>query len=614
MSATSPTTTPDHVDVPVVVCGAGATGATLALLLARRGISSVVLDRRTTPLTHPAAHVINARTFEIWRDIDPGLADEVFALAPPIEDVNLIRWQSSFAASPIGHIDLASRPEQLDRVRSHSDYLVSHVGQHLLMPVLWSWLDREPLVEVRYGTSVAGISERDDSVVVHTSGAGGDGATLQARFAIGADGANSAVRDMVGVEMHGPTLAKMGSAFFRCDTLYPASERPLLTWIYQPNFAGVLIAHADHHYVLMGTYLHPAQRMSREPGPYWRDTLPAVLGADHAYDVVSTGKWEMTTQTADTFRRGRVLLAGDAAHRFPHTGGYGLNSGVQDAHNLAWKLEAVLSGVAKPTLLDTYEVERRPVVDLFARHSVANHFKLDDVTRHVGATNRMLQRATSAMSRPPFAWLPGSRAAALADRVVGLGLGRTQVIAGTGRRAVRARDKMASDIPGQLAHFVSTGLEFGYRYGGPLIDGRAVSAHDDGLDDVVEYRPRTDPVGRLPHSILSATGESALRSVGRDPNALTLVTFDADAWQAAVDKHRDDLSPLRVDVLDLGPAADAAPGTVDLYQVGERGALLVRADGHIVWRSTAGADDAADDAVATVRRLWGRYFPLDRAR
>lgn len=339
--------------MPVVIVGAGSTGATAALLLARRGIPSIVLDRRRSELTHPAAHVIHGRSLEIWREASPALAEQIADMAPPIESVNLIRWCSRLDAIPLGEIDLASRPEQLARVRSHSDFLISHIGQHQLMPILWSALDREPLIDFRRGTSVGSVRHQAGSATVVTS----RGESITAEFVIGADGANSAIRESAGIEMQGPVLAKMGSAFFRSPDLYPAEARPLLSWIYQPRFAGVLIAHADDHYVLMNTYLHADQAVSSDQQTYWATTLPEVLGSDVDVDIVSTGTWTMTSQTADVFRSGRLILAGDAAHRFPHTGGYGLNSGVQDAHNIAWKIDAVLRGLAGDDLLDTYEVE-----------------------------------------------------------------------------------------------------------------------------------------------------------------------------------------------------------------------------------------------------------------
>ncbi|GAB2928922.1 FAD-dependent monooxygenase [Rhodococcus aerolatus] len=592
---------------PVAIVGAGSTGATLALLLARRGVRSVLLDRREEPLTHPAAHVLHGRSLEIWREADPALAQQVAALAPPVETVNLIRWCSDLQGRPLGEIDLASRPEQLARVRDHSDFLVSHVGQHQLMPVLWAALQREPLVELRRATRVTSVEQdhRSASVVL------GSGETVRARVVVGADGAGSAVRESAGIAMRGPVLAQMGSAFFRAPGLYPAYARPLLSWIYQPGFAGVMIAHADEHYVLMTTYLHPEQDVAGARERYWARALPAVLGPDQEVELVSTGTWTMTAQCAEVFRRGRLLLAGDAAHRFPHTGGYGLNSGVQDAHNLAWKLDAVLGGQAGQRLLDTYETERRPVVELFARHSVANHFRLDDVTRHFGVTNRMLQRATGAASRFPVTALPGSVAAPLADKVVRAGLARSRVLGSTGRRGRRVRDRVAGEVPGQLAHFVSTGLEYGYRYGGPLVLGEPGDPHRASEPDVVEYHPTTTPGGRLPHSVVATPNgpRSTLQLVDPRPLALTVLTFDPSGWSAALGAPV--TAPLLTTVVDLGTATDRA-AAVERYEVGTVGAVVVRADGHVVWRTRDGATTAAPQLVDQMLAAWAPYAPAAR--
>ncbi|MCZ4549853.1 FAD-dependent monooxygenase [Gordonia rubripertincta] len=597
--------------VPVLIAGAGSTGATSALLLARRGIPTIIVDRRSDEITHPAAHVIHGRTLEIWREADPALAERIAALAPPIESVNLIRWCSTLSNVPLGEIDLASRPEQLARVRSHSDFLISHIGQHQLMPELWSALDREPLIDFRRSTRVEGVDHHSDTVTARMS----TGEKVTASYLVGADGANSELRESAQIAMRGPVLARMGSAFFRAPGLYPADARPLLSWIYQPNFAGVMIAHAHDHYVLMNTYLHPDQEVATSREAYWARKLPEVLGGNLDFEIVSTGTWMMTSQTAETFRRGRLILAGDAAHRFPHTGGYGLNSGVQDAHNIAWKLDAILGGQATDHLLDTYEVERRPVIDLFARHSVANHFHLDSATKHFGVTNKMLQRATTAMSRPPLTLLPGRVAARLAEQITRAGLARTRVLESTSRRAQRVRDLVAGNIPGQLPHFVSTGLEYGYRYASPLIATEPGEREPAiGSDDVVEYRPNTKPGGRLPHTVIDTTDgpRSTLELVDTTPTAFTVFTFDPSGWERILESGVGLLSPLTARVVDLGKAT--TPQTaIDLYEVGTLGALLVRADGHIVWRTHTPAKAAGPELLDTIRRSWLPYFPHDPA-
>lgn len=593
--------TPLH--TPVVICGAGAAGSTLALLLASRGIASTILDRRHDPLSHPAAHVINARSLEIWREIDTELAAQIAALSPPISDINLIRWCSSVGATPLGEIDLLSEPEQLDRVRSHSDYLISHVGQHLLMPLLWTRLDAEPLISFHRDVTVTDVVPDRSGATVHTHSG-----TAAAPFVVAADGANSVVRDLLGITMQGPVLARMASAFFRSPDLHPR-ERPLLTWIYQPDFAGVLIAHADDHYILMGTYVHPGQPIASDAERYWRTALPRVLGADKTYEMKSTGTWTMTSQTASSFRSGPVLLVGDAAHRLPHTGGYGLNSGVQDAHNLAWKLGAVLNCRADDTLLDTYEIERRPVVELFAEHSVRNHFTLDAVTKHFGATNRALQTVTTLMGKPPLTWMPDALAARASDQLIRAGLARTAVLGRDSARARRVRDRAAQAIPDQVPHFVSTGLEFGYRYAGPLIAGDETPRGATVPGDVVEYVPTVVAGGRLPHVAVDVGDErrSILELVDRSPVLLTVMTTDPDAWRERLDP--DLINPLEADIVDVRAACVAPDSAEQLYGLTRGGAVVVRCDGHIVWHTADPAEQSAEDLLEFLAQGWARLIP-----
>src|SRR6185503_9808236 len=244
-------------------------------------------------------------------------------------------------------------------------------------------------------------------VTVHASGPQATDTDIASRYVIGADGANSRVRDTLGIQMRGPVLANMGSVFFHAD-LFGETSRPLLTWIYSPSFCGVLIAHANNDYVLMSPYLSKRQDIAANSRSYWARVLPQVIGEGVAFNIHSTGTWTMTSQTAENFALDNVILAGDAAHRFPHTGGFGLNSGVQDAHNLAWKLAAVLEGRAPASLVDTYDIERRAVVERFAEQSVSNHFKLDEATAGMGPGNRDLSRVTTAFDHRVMQMVPAA--------------------------------------------------------------------------------------------------------------------------------------------------------------------------------------------------------------
>ncbi|WP_052070363.1 FAD-dependent monooxygenase [Rhodococcoides fascians] len=588
---------------PIVIIGAGPAGTTAALLLARRGIRTVLLERRTSPLFHPAAHVINARTLEIWNEYSTELAESIAAMSPPHEQVNLISWYGGLADGAIGSIDLLSDPERKAVVESQSPYMVSHIGQHILMPALWAAVDGEPLIEFRRGVTVESVESNSSDARVAFRTVTGDVSEVRAPYVLACDGANSATRDAAGISLTGPVLANMGSAFFTSTTLFPDDARPLLSWIYTPDLCGVLISHADHRYILMTAYLHPEQEIARDGRRFWDKTLPKVLGTND-FELESTGTWVMTSQTADSFRRDRLLLLGDAAHRFPHTGGFGLNSGVQDAHNLAWKLDAVLSGAAAPALLDTYDTERRPVVEKFAEQSVANHFRMDDIGKRVGITNAMLAKATQAMGRVPLNKIPGRLIAPVAAAATRQQMRRSRSLRPDVTGSAQLRAEIAAAIPLQVEHFVSTGLQFGYLYDSALI---AQDASAKPVEDVVDYVPTTYPGARMPHALLCVDGRLVSPHEVLDPNMLSLFTFAGSDWAPVLKE----LGGIRPGIALVG--VDAPVGVdrnelISLYEVGEAGAILVRPDGHVAWRTAESAASSGAKLADFFQRQWGNYF------
>ena len=186
-----------------------------------------------------------------------------------------------------------------------------------------------------------------------------------------------------------------------------------------------------------------------------RQLVRSAVGTDLDVEIASIAPWRMSSQVATTYRSGRTMLAGDAAHRFPPTGGIGMNTGIADVHNLCWKLADVLAGRSDDQLLDTYDVERRPVATTNAEQSLSNHLKMVEV-----------------------------------EDAVAVGSG------------------VAEAIARQEEHFDMTGLDIGFRYNSAaVIDDGIATAHDSGFNPVTDVIATTAPGHRLSHAAVIVDGE-----------------------------------------------------------------------------------------------------------
>ncbi|WP_206504582.1 monooxygenase [Streptomyces chrestomyceticus] len=325
-------------NVDVAVVGAGPTGLLLACELALAGVRTRVFERRAEPQRDSRALSLHPRSVEV---IDQrGLLDRFLPLGRPVPG-----WH--FAQLPT-HLDFSA----LDSRHGYTLFIAQARTEALLAERA-----RELGVEVERGYEVAGLGQDADGAEVEVRGRDGNVATIRARYVVGCDGGRSVVRQSAGIAFPGTdeTFTGVLGDFAVTDPAALDAARA----------RGVLVAPMEDGVVRL-VYLDPERIRvpSGEPVTLeeFRASLTRLCGSDCG---VAEPRWLSrfgnATRLAESYRAGRVLLAGDAAHIHFPAAGQGLNTGLQDAMNLGWKLAAVVNGWAPPGLLDSYDAERRPV-------------------------------------------------------------------------------------------------------------------------------------------------------------------------------------------------------------------------------------------------------------
>jgi 2-polyprenyl-6-methoxyphenol hydroxylase-like FAD-dependent oxidoreductase len=400
-------------DTDVLICGAGAAGLTLALDLARRNIPFRLVERQDTPFHGSRGKGIQPRTLEVFEDL--GIVDRAVALGGPYPPQRIHAADGSHADVPIAAEQAATPAEP-------------YATPLMLPQSLTEQVMRERLLElgrrVECGLALTGLEQDSDGVTVTLAGRGGE-SRLRARYVVGTDGGRSTVRHLLGIGFPGKTL---GVRALVADVALTGLARD--AW---HRFNGDDMARRLEVCPLAGTDLFQVQAPVPPEGDVdlSAQALDALVrdrtGRDdvHVASVSWASAYTMNARLADRYRVGRVFLAGDAAHTHPPTGGQGLNTSVQDAYNLGWKLAAVLAG-APDDLLDTYEAERRPVAAAMLQLSTV----LLDAARRGGEMRRGRETRQLDLAYPdsPLAFAQparahGVRAGARAPDAVVLGAG-----------------------------------------------------------------------------------------------------------------------------------------------------------------------------------------------
>jgi 2,4-dichlorophenol 6-monooxygenase len=379
---------------------------------------------------------------------------------------------------------------------------------------------------------------------------------------VAADGAASTIRRLLDVDMLGdPDLGSVVNVHFDAD-LSNGEVPPLISLSQDPDVPASFVSmDGALRYCMHVRYDRSVESIDDYDHDRCVSLVRRAAGVDNSVDIDVHGArpWTMTALVAENMRVGRVFLAGDAAHAFPPTGGFGMNSGIQDAHNLAWKLALVETGHAPLDLLDSYEAERQPIAFFNTAQSLRN------AKRTSPQADLIESRASSAVRS----------VAALADN---------------------AEDQHRLEV---LEHFAAIGQDLGFAYdASPIVidDGQArPDIH------VSTYIPNASPGSRAPHVQLSSpAGGSLLDSL--DGSFVVLTTPAGSAWSDAVSTLEASQSPaIRVRSLVVGDhvAIEQPEVFLDVYGIEPDGCVVVRPDGHIAFRSRCGNDEP----VLTLRHV-----------
>jgi 2-polyprenyl-6-methoxyphenol hydroxylase-like FAD-dependent oxidoreductase len=479
----------------VVIVGAGAAGLTTAISLARLGVEVLVLESRPGGSSLPRATVLSMRSMEIMRCW--GLEESVRAGADEVE-MTMLELPTAARAAEGTRIDVGLPTAAQSAVLSPTSPVC--VAQDHLEAVLLEHLSSYATARVERGTTVLDVAPSVAGATITVRDATGHTRSLVADHVVGADGARSAVRSALGIEMVGEDGLMAG---FRIEFRAPVwdvvgEHRHLLYATTEPGAEGVLLPAGQGDRWLFGTQTGGAIEPMADPThDELVDVVRRAVGVPGLeVRIERTGRFSSGAQMAERFSRGDVLLVGDAAHRVTPRGGTGLNIAIADGFHLGWKLGWVLRGWAPAALLSTYELERRPAV----AHNVER--SSDPLGSRRGAGTEL---DVDLGGRIRHVWVDGDSTLDL------LGEGLTLFVAGGGQAGP---DVVAGEAGPPLSVVTLEPLaarSFGLGPRGALL------VRPDGVP-VAGWWAASDPRTQLAHAIRSLLGDEP-RAVRVDPES-----------------------------------------------------------------------------------------------
>jgi putative polyketide hydroxylase len=535
-------------EVPVLIVGGGPVGLTASLLLSRLGIRSLLVERHPGTAIHPKARGINARTMEVFRQ--QGVETAVRRAGLPPERTGLIVWAKSLAGEEIERRVPWGRSEKSADV---SPVRACLCAQDYLEPVLRRAAEDQAPGELRFNTELKRFSQDAAGVTATVRDvATGAEEKVTAQYMIAADGAQSPVRAALGVGMVGKKdVYDSVNILIEADLRPWTNDRPAaLYFIENDRLRGTFLTinAADRWGFLVNSL--KAQGYTAADFTPERSTALVRLAAgvpDLPVKVLGVAPWVASAHVAEQYRHGRIFLAGDAAHEMPPTGGFGMNTGVQDVHNLCWKLALVLQGRAGDPLLQTYHDERQPLARTITEQSLANAVSM----------GRLQKTRETAGARPEY--------------------------------------------------LNEQGMIFGASYTSAAIvpDG---SPPPTVANPITDYVASGRPGGRAPHAWLQDKDGTRVSTIDLVGKGFTLLAGARAAdWAEAAKTQQAangvEVTPVTVGNGGLQPADERWR---EVYGIDDGGAVLVRPDGYVAWRSASSVADPARTLAAAMSTIQGR--------
>jgi 2-polyprenyl-6-methoxyphenol hydroxylase-like FAD-dependent oxidoreductase len=534
--------------IPVAIVGGGPIGLMLALFLDFYGVRSTLFNTEETTRWHPKGSTEGSRTMEHFRRL--GLAEQIRKLGLPADHPTDVAYFTRFAGVELARFRMPSASEAMRMVAEapKTDQVPEPIHRANQMHVerfLFDYAKTRPNIVMRFGWQVENFKQDSEGVqltAVHSRGT----QEWRAQYLVGCDGGRSLVRRTLGIKFRGEAGleqryfgGRMFSTYIRAPALYRnflGHRRAWQYWVVNPDIRSSLIAVNGRDEFLFRTR---AQEPNQPPADaVVADAMRRCAGADVDMEILAHEPWTAgMALVAERLGDHRVVLAGDAIHLFTPTGGFGMNTGIDDVSNLSWKLAATLQGWGRDNLLATYEIERLPI-------ALRNTDAARQLTANIGETDvdPAIEENTPA-----------------------------------GEVARRAAGEMLAHFKEQ---FASIGVQLGARYdGSPIIPGDGIAP----ADNLIRYTPTSIPGGRAPHLWLGQQrtyGSSLYDQLGKGFTLLRLGMHAPDISEMIEAATKCKIPFKVVDV----PDADAR----ELYGCD---LAVVRPDQYIAWRGNKPMSD-----------------------